>query len=304
MITLLSGGTGTPKLLQGFMEILDPEDISVIVNTAEDRWLSHGYFSPDIDTVVYTLAGMVDDDSWHGIRGDTHHTHDKLLSLGYDEYLRIGDLDRAVHIWRGDEMRREKKLSEITKTHCDMLGVKAHAIPMSDDAVETWIETEEGRMNLHEFWVKHRGRPTVKKVGFRGVRDAIACREALRAIENAEKVIMGPSNPVTSIAPIISIADIRSALVSSKEKVIGVSPLIGGSAFSGPAEKLMEAYGMSVSSFGVADFYKEVLSCFIVDRNETDFKAADGMRILKSDIHLNTLHRKKALADFIMEIQP
>lgn len=304
MITILSGGTGTPKLLQGFMDILDPEEISVIVNTAEDRWLGHGYFSPDIDTVVYTLAGIVDDNSWHGVRGDTHHTHDQLLRLGYDEYLKIGDADRALHIWRGEKMRGEMMLSEITRRHCEILGVKARVIPMSDDPVETWIETDEGKMNLHEFWVKHRGSPSVRSVGFKGIEDARACREAVQAINNAERVIIGPSNPVTSITPILSIAENRNALERRKESVVGVSPLIGGSAFSGPAEKLMDAYGIRVNSFGVADFYRDILSCFIVDTGEPDLKMSSGLRILKNDIRLNTGHRKKALAKFIMEICP
>jgi LPPG:FO 2-phospho-L-lactate transferase len=302
MITVLSGGTGTPKLIQGLLEIVGEEQLSVIVNTAEDQWLSHGYLSPDIDTVVYTIAGVIDDSTWHGIRGDTYHSHEALKTLGSSEYLKIGDRDRALHIWRGERLRAGETLSQVTKAHCKNIGVKANVVPMSDDTVESVIETEERDMSLHEFWVKNKGMPEVKGVRVKGLDNAEACKEAIDAIDEAEKIIVGPSNPVTSIHPIISLQRIRSSLERNRKKVVGVSPLIGSSAFSGPAEKLMRAFGIEVSVGGVAKFYKDLMDRLVVDSSETVEDEPEDVKILKTNIVMDALEKRKALAKFILDV--
>jgi LPPG:FO 2-phospho-L-lactate transferase len=268
MITILSGGTGTPKLIQGMSKIVRGGELSIIVNTAEDHWLAHGFISPDVDTVVYTLAGIVDDTRWHGIKGDTYHTHVELVKLGSSEYLRIGDLDRAIHIWRGELLKKGEKLSRIIERFCQSLKVKASVMPMSDNTVKSIIECKEGEMDLHEFWVKRGGKPKVNGVRYSGLKEAKALHEAVNSIEKAEKVIIGPSNPVTSIYPIIGFEDMREALIKNRAKVIAVSPIIGNNAFSGPAEKMMKAAGIEVSVKGIAGFYKEMISHLIVDRCE------------------------------------
>jgi len=299
MITLLSGGTGTPKLIQGMLRVVKPSELAVVVNTAEDKWLSHGYFSPDIDTVVYTLAGLVDEATWHGIKGDTCRTHEALKMLGGSEYLRIGDRDRATHIWRGEQLRAGKTLSEITRQQCDTFGIEAEVIPMSNDPVETVIDTEAGEMDLHEFWVKNKGEPFVKGVRFKGIERAGACPEAVEAVECADRVIIGPSNPVTSIHPIISLKEMRGVLSKEAGKVVAVSPIVGQSAFSGPAEKLMRAFDIAVSVKGVADFYRGLTSSLVVDTSE---KQGDlnGVNHLKADIVLDSLERRKVLAEFLL----
>ncbi len=185
MIAVLSGGTGTPKLLQGLKEVIQKEDqIAVIANTAEDRWLPHGYFSPDVDTVLYTFANLIDDKLWHGIKGDSFYTHEALLNIGYDEFLKIGDRDRAIHIARG-ELLKSMKLCRAIDVQRQALGVNARVIPMSDDAIETIIKTPRGAMRFHEFWVKNKGKPRVLDVYYRGIEKAHACEKAVRAIEKA-----------------------------------------------------------------------------------------------------------------------
>ncbi|RMF90050.1 MAG: 2-phospho-L-lactate transferase [Methanobacteriota archaeon] len=303
MITLLSGGTGTPKLLQGLARVVAEEDISVIVNTAEDEWLPHGYLSPDVDTVVYTLAGMVDDATWHGRRDDTYHGHEELRRLGSGEYLRIGDLDRALHIWRGEQMKAGMRLSEVTGEHCQRLGVKARVIPMSDAPVETVIETAAGEMGLHEFWVKNRGRPEVTGIRFKGLDVAVACEEAVDAVKGAERIIIGPSNPVTSIHPIVSIGEIGEALRKNRDRIVAVSPIVGGSAFSGPAEKLMKAFGIEVSAAGVADHYSPFVSSLVVDSSEKIAGRVGDVRIIKTNTYLDSLERREALARFLLEME-
>jgi LPPG:FO 2-phospho-L-lactate transferase len=301
MITILSGGTGTPKLIQGMSKIVRGGELSIIVNTAEDHWLAHGFISPDVDTVVYTLAGIVDDTRWHGIKGDTYHTHVELVKLGSSEYLRIGDLDRAIHIWRGELLKKGEKLSRIIERFCQSLKVKASVMPMSDNTVKSIIECKEGEMDLHEFWVKRGGKPKVNGVRYSGLKEAKALHEAVNSIEKAEKVIIGPSNPVTSIYPIIGFEDMREALIKNRAKVIAVSPIIGNNAFSGPAEKMMKAAGIEVSVKGIAGFYKEMISHLIVDRCER----LDSMReieIHKTDILLNNMKKRVALAKYITDI--
>jgi LPPG:FO 2-phospho-L-lactate transferase len=302
MIAILSGGTGTPKLIQGLLEIVGEEQLSVIVNTAEDHWLDHGYISPDIDTVVYTIAGVVDDSTWHGIKGDTYYSHEALKTLGSSEYLKIGDRDRALHIWRGERLRAGETLSQVTKAHCKTIGVKANVGPMSDDTVESAIETIEGDMSLHEFWVKNKGTPEVKGVRFKGLDNAEACKEAIDAIDEAKRIIVGPSNPVTSIYPIISLQGIRKSLERNRKKVVGISPIIGNTAFSGPAEKLMHAFGIEVSVEGVAKFYKDLMDRLVVDSSETVEDEPVDVKILKTNIVMDTREKRKALAKFVMDV--
>jgi len=302
MITVLSGGTGTPKLIQGLLNVSDEKNLSVIVNTAEDHWLAHGYFSPDVDTVVYTFAGIVDDSTWHGIKGDAHMTHDALKSLGSDEYLRIGDRDRATHIWRGELMRAGTRLSKVTELQCKALGVKATVLPMSDNRVETVIETPLGDFDLHEFWVKKQGQPDVTGVRFDSDLDADACSAAAQATRDADRIIIGPSNPVTSIYPIISLPQISSALIENRNKVIAVSPIVGESAFSGPAEKLMRAFGIDVSVSGICEFYRDYAVHLIVDSSEKT-PQVDGVNIHETGIIMNSLDDKTALAEYILGIE-
>lgn len=300
MLVLLSGGTGGPKLLQGLMRVMDASDIVVVVNTAEDSWLSHGFISPDVDTVVYTLADLVDDGVWHGRRDDTFYCHEELVRLGSDEFLRIGDKDRALHIWRGERLKQGSKLSEVTQVHCNKLGVGSRVLPMTDDPVTTNIKTSEGEMGLHEYWVKHRGEPVVESVGYHGIGKAHAAEGVLDVLEDCERIIIGPSNPVTSINPILGIRDIRRVIKKHRTKTISVSPIIGGSAFSGPAEKLMKAQGIKVSIEGITDIYKEYADHLVVDESETSPSEILGVKIHKHVIWLDSLERKTALADFIL----
>lgn len=300
MIVLLSGGTGTPKLLQGLMRLLPQEEISVVVNTAEDVWLPHGYFSPDIDTVLYTLAGMIDDDAWHGIKGDTYHTHEGLLNLGYNEILRIGDRDRATHIHRGMLMRKGLTLSEAIEHLRRALEVDGRVYPMSDDPVETVIRTPEGDMSLHEFWVWKKGIPEVTGIFLRGIEKARGCVGALKAIKKADGVIIGPSNPVSSILPIVSIPDIRQALKARSNRV-AISPIIGDKPVSGPADKFMRALGLESHPRRVAELYKEFLDFFIVDERDKEFEM-EGAELSKTNTVMKSLGDKISLAEFTLQV--
>jgi LPPG:FO 2-phospho-L-lactate transferase len=300
MITLLSGGTGTPKLLQGLLQVVDASEIAIIVNTAEDKWLPHGYFSPDIDTVVYTLAGVIDDTCWHGIKGDTFHTHDRLVHMGFDEYLKIGDMDRATHILRGEMMKKGLPLSRATKAFCQYFGISAKVLPMSDDPVNTVISTPGAQMDLHEYLIKNRGEPEVEGIEFSGIEKARALPEALDCIRRSERVIIGPSNPITSISPILGVNGMREALRKRREECVAVSPIISGKPVSGPADRFLEAWDIEPTSAGVAGLYSDIISSFVVDEKEDLPESSEAVEYLETNTFMRTAEDKRKLAEFLV----
>ncbi len=265
MLTVLSGGTGTPKLLQGLARLVGKGKLSVIVNTAEDVEVSGLNVSPYLDTVMYTLAGVVNEETWYGIRGDTFACHDMLGRLGEPELLRMGDRDRAVNLRRTLELKREKPLSEVTQELCEQLGVRARVLPMSDDRIQTRVDTEAGTLSFHEFWVRRRAADKVRDVSFEGAEEAKPAPGVLEAIKTAKAIIIGPSNPVTSIGPILAIEDIREEIIRNRERVVAVSPILGNSAVSGPAGELMRGLGYRVSPLGVAKIYRGIIGTLVLD---------------------------------------
>jgi LPPG:FO 2-phospho-L-lactate transferase len=266
MITFLSGGTGTPKLLRGMRELLDERDIAVVVNTAEDMWLSGNHLSPDVDTVMYLFAELLDTSKWWGIRDDTYITHDLLARLGIEEFIAVGDRDRAVHVARGEMLRNGMSLTEATAALCKRFNVRAAVLPMTDSEVTTYVQTERGEMHFQEYWVKHRGDVAIEGVVRRYREPPAATPEVLAAIEESDAVVVGPSNPVTSISPILECAGVREAL--REKRVIAVSPFIGDSPVSGPAAALMRAFGKEPSSAGTCSLYEDFIDIFIQDSRD------------------------------------
>ncbi len=267
MITFLSGGTGTPKLLRGFREILPDEEIAVIVNTAEDLWISGNHLSPDVDTLTYLFAGILDTDTWWGIRGDTFVTHHEAEKFGAGEYIAIGDRDRAVHIARGEMLRKGKSLTGATREICRMLGVGAEILPMSDTPVSSMVKTAEGWIHFQEFWIRSKGTIGISAVTRKSESPPVLTPEAVSAIRRSDAVIVGPSNPVTSILPILECRGTREEL--AKKPVIAVSPFIGDRPVSGPAYVLMMAAGMEPGSASTYDLYREFADIFIQDERDT-----------------------------------
>lgn len=253
---VLSGGTGTPKLLVGLKQIIDPGSLTVVVNTAEDIWTSGNLISPDVDTVLYTLAGIADESKWWGIRGDTFHTHDRLKEMGLNELLSLGDLDRATHIFRSELIRRGESLSKATAALAGALGIKQAVIPMSNDPVSTMITTPEGEMHFQEYWVGLKGVPDVRSIRLVGIDQARPSPGFVDALSREDTVLIGPSNPVTSIGPILGLPGVRSMM--EDKHVIAVSPLAGDKPFSGPAARFMRAMGVTADDRGVAELLGHV----------------------------------------------
>ena len=303
MYAVLSGGTGTPKLLQGLCSCLSPEDLFVVVNTGEDTWVSGTYLSPDIDSVLYACAGIIDRERWYGIEGDSFVTHEAMVRLGYRELLRMGDRDRATKLYRTVRLGQGAPLSVVTAELCERLGVAVPVAPMSDDPVTTRIHTEQGELSFHEYWVRDRARPAVTGVAYRGCADAVPCAAVSRALERARAVILGPSNPVTSLGPILSLPGIRSRLEG--RRVIAVSPFRGPGAFSGPADALMRGIGLAPDVGGLADRYAGIADELVIDRADAD-RARElegrGFVVHVTDIGMKDLYTQNRLGEYIRDI--
>ena len=278
MITVLSGGTGTPKLLQGLVRLVDPEDITVVVNTVENGYFSGVYVAPDVDTVIYTLAGIINEDTWYGVKDDTFITHETLSELGCPELLRIGDRDRAFKIQK-TLLLEDHPLHRAVDVQCRALGVRSRVLPMSNQDSDITIVTDEGEMGFHTFLIERGSEPRVLDVRFSEVEPAPG---VIDAVESADLVIIGPSNPVTSIGPIIGTSGVRKALKNSP--VYAVSPFAGDKPFSGPAGKFMRAWGYSASSLGVAEIYRDFLDRLIID--EVDAHLNGEIEKLITDVEI------------------
>ncbi|MDQ1276875.1 MAG: 2-phospho-L-lactate transferase [Euryarchaeota archaeon] len=298
---ILSGGTGTPKLLDGLKEILPPEELTVVVNTAEDLWVSGNLISPDLDTVLYLFSDQIDRKKWWGIEHDTFRTYERMKELGIEESMKLGDMDRATHIIRSNLIRSGTPLTESTLKLASIFGIKANILPMSDDPVSTYIETAEGVMHFQDFWIGKRGEPDVLGVDLRGVSEASISPKVLEALENDDNVLIGPSNPITSIGPIISLPGMKEIL--QKKKVVAVSPIIGNAPVSGPAGKLMPACGLEVSSMGVAEYYQDFLDVFVFDeRDLADEFAFEriGCHAVRADTLMTSTEKSKELAEIVV----
>ncbi|WMW24124.1 2-phospho-L-lactate transferase [Methanolobus sediminis] len=299
---IFSGGTGTPKLLNGLREVYPEEKITVVVNTAEDIWVSGNLITPDIDTVLYLLSGRLDTSKWWGVKDDTYRTHGAMKELGYDEVMMLGDIDRATHIMRSDLIRSGLTLTEATIGLSKSFGVKANVFPMSDDPVSSMINTPEEKMHFQDFWVGKHGEPEVLEVCQEGIEKASISPAVVEALEREDNVLIGPSNPITSIGPIIELPGMRDIL--KEKKVIAVSPIIGTEPVSGPAGKLMTARGIEVSSYGVASYYSDFLDHLIIDeRDPIDVGRFSelGCSVSRTDTLMKTVGISRNLAETVLK---
>ena len=301
MITVLSGGTGTPKLLQGLKEIVDPSDLTIIVNTLENDYFSGVYVSADVDTVLYTMADMINDEFWYGVKGDTFITNERLKELGCPELLRIGDIDRALKIQK-TQLLEKYSLTEAVEIQAKSMGLTSRIIPMSNEDSDIKIITDIGELEFHDFLIKHQTQPEVLAIKFSNVSPS---QGIIESIENSDAVIIGPSNPITSISPILELDGVKDALKNAH--VIAVSPIIGSDSVSGPASKFMKALGIEVSSVGVAYLYEDFLDNLVIDLKDDDKKDEINQIINKVTITntiMNSFEAKKNLAQTIIDSIP
>ena len=305
MLVVLTGGTGGAKLIEGLSHEVDPAELTIICNTADDFVLHGLNISPDLDTIMYTLAGLSDPEQGWGIRGDTFTVLQQLEKLGGDAWFKLGDKDIATHITRTRLLRDGLELSEVTDLLRQQLHIKPRIFPMSNDDIETIVETPEGVISFQEYFVKRRWQPEVRKVLYAGVESSRPVPDALQAIGDAAGIVICPSNPVTSIGPIVAVPGIRDALKQATVPVIGVSPIIGESAISGPAHKLMAVQGMEPSALGVAKGYADFLDRFVIDSEDKALASkleALGIGVVVTAIRMKSLGDKQRLARQVLAL--
>lgn len=297
---VLAGGVGGAKFLQGLTKILRDEKLVVVGNTGDDLVMMGLHISPDLDTLMYTLAGLVDEEKGWGLRNDSFNFLSMMRHYGQETWFKLGDRDLATHILRTRLLDEGLTLSEVTKRLCRTLGVNDLIMPMTDDPVRTKVDTDEGLLDFQEYFVKKKFETKVRGVVFEGSESARPNREVLEAINEARGIILAPSNPIVSIGCMLSIQGIKQAINKSEARKVAISPLIAGRPVRGPADRMLIGLGIAPSVVGVASIYKGLIDTLIIDREDSSFREAVeklGIRAVVVSILMNTLDSKTRLAE-------
>lgn len=304
MIVALAGGVGGAKMAQGLQAALPPGDLTVVVNTADDFDLYGLRICPDLDTVMYTLAGIADPINGWGIAGDTRHALDAIAAYGRDPWFLVGDRDLATHVLRTERLREGAPLSVITDELTGSLGIASRILPMSNDRVATFIDSAEGTLAFQDYFVRRRQSDEVLGVTFVGSARAAATPKAVEAIRTAEAIIIAPSNPIVSIAPILTVPGMRPALAATSAPIVAVSPIVGGQALKGPAAQMLASLGHEVSPLGVARIYADLIDGFVIDEIDLEFAPPIedlGLRVLVTGAVMGDLADRKRLAQEVLD---
>ena len=302
MITILAGGTGSVKLVRGITS--QTNDVTVISNVGDNYWLYGLYICPDIDTIVYGLADLLDYERGWGVKKDTFGFLRQMEILGEESWFRIGDRDAATHLIRTNMLKNGKNLSDITEWMCKRFAIEAKVLPITDNTLETRITSNGEELHLQEFWVKHRGKGPIEGIQYIGADKARPLPSAINAIQDSELVVIAPGNPLTSIGPMINIKGIRKELSKNKRKVVAISPIIGDNAVSGPAGDYMKAAGIEVSAFGVAQMYADVCAKIVIDtKDKAQAKKIESLdlKVFDTKIKMQNKLGEETLAAFILK---
>ncbi len=298
----LAGGVGGAKLALGMSKILSPSELTIVVNTGDDEMFHGLHVSPDVDTVMYTLAGLSNPETGWGITGETFTTLQRLNAYGADTWFNLGDKDLATHIRRTDLLRQGYSLSEVTESLRTALGISHPIVPMSDAPVRTMLTTCIGELAMQTWFVKHRCEPAVSAIRFDGAERAQPAPGFERALRESDAIVFCPSNPFVSVAPILAVPGVRDAIRSFKGLRLAVSPIVGGQAIKGPAAKMMGELGIESSCVGVAKQYQGLCDVFVLDDVDGD-RAGDiealGMSAAVTNTMMITDADKVRLARYI-----
>jgi LPPG:FO 2-phospho-L-lactate transferase len=291
-LTALAGGIGAGKFLRGLVRIVQPEDVTVIVNTGDDVQMHGLHVSPDLDSVTYWLAGVMDRERGWGRRDETFRTTEELGRFDPDHaWFNLGDLDLATHLYRTNLLRAGATLSEATALVARRFGVGPRILPMSDDPVATRVSVmtdgEETDLHFQEYWVKRRAQDEVKAIRYDGVEAAVPGPGVLESIEAADLVVLCPSNPIASLRPILSVPGIGEAVAHRRDAAVGVSPIVGGAPLAGMADRLMPVAGYAVTALGAAECYRGLLAGWVVDHADRELASRIehelGVRVAVTD---------------------
>lgn len=303
-IVVLAGGVGAARFLSGLAPVVGPERLFIVGNTGDDAEIHGLHVSPDLDTVTYALAGLADRKRGWGIEGDTFECLRALERLGGETWFKLGDRDLATHLYRSGRLGQGATLSQVTWEIATALGVRASIVPMSDKPVPTLIETRCGIQEFQRYFVRQRARDAVLGVRFYGIEESRPADGVLKAIQRAAGVVVCPSNPIISIGPILAVPGIREALRETAAPVAAISPIVGGRALKGPADRMMRSMGLRASADQVAELYRDFVDVFVLDR--VDRKLAPkveglGMRAVVTNTIMRGLAQKKALARAVVK---
>ncbi len=286
-VVLLAGGVGGARMAEGLMRALPEGALTVVVNVGDDDTFYGLLVCPDIDTILYTLSDRIDRGQGWGVANDTVNGLNVLRDLGAPVWMKLGDADFGLHIWRNWRMSQGASLSEVTEECATRFGIKARILPATDDPVRTRLMTEKGLLDFQNWFVGERCQPTVREISYAGAEEAAASPRALAAIREADLIVFAPSNPLLSLEPLLSAKALREAVATSHAPRIGVSPLIGGKAVKGPLDKLLADLGQPGGAAGVAARYKGLIDGFLVDSGDVNDIAAieaDGISVHATDI--------------------
>jgi LPPG:FO 2-phospho-L-lactate transferase len=309
-VVALAGGIGAGKFLRGLARAVPPGDVTVVVNTGDDITLYGLHVAPDLDSVTYWLAGVMDRERGWGREGETFRATEQLRELGADgAWFGLGDLDLATHLFRTQLLDAGQTLTKATAAIAERFDVGMRLLPMSDDPVRPHIAAVDGEFNYYAhfqvYWVAQRGRGDVKLIRFEGVDDARPAPGVLEAIAAADAVLLCPSNPVVSIGPILAVPGIRDAVAARRDRVAGVSPIVGGAPVRGMADRLMPAAGLEVTAAGAAEAYRGLLSGWVIDEADRDLAPAieaAGTRVTVTDTIMDDDGKAEKLARAALDL--
>ena len=303
-VVLLAGGVGGSKLANGLAQILPPENLFIIANTADDFEHLGLCISPDLDTIMYALAGVNNPQTGWGREGETWQVMAAVGELEGPTWFNLGDKDLAVHLLRTGWRRQGYPLSWVTAQLCRRFGIEQTLMPMTDSPVQTVLHTDRGRLAFQEYFVQRRCEPAVRRIEFEGVEAADIGRDILSALRLADLIVLAPSNPLLSLDPILALPGLARIIAAAAAPVIAVTPIIGGQAVKGPAAKLMRELGLEVSPAGVAEHFKDLIDAFVLDNADRLFRyriEALGARTLCTEALMPTLQEQARLARAVVE---
>ncbi len=298
-VVVLAGGVGGAKMVNGLAQRITPENLFIIANTADDFEHLGLYISPDLDTLMYTLANLNNPETGWGREGESWRTLEALAELGGPTWFKLGDKDLATHLLRTQWKRSGYPLTWITAQLCRRLRIGPTLVPMTDSPVRTIVHTDQGKLSFQEYFARRQSQPIVQKIEFQGADEAESNRDISNAIRMADLIVFAPSNPWLSLDPILALPGMRRILTASQTTKIAVSPIIGGQAVKGPAAKIMSELNMEVSPFGVAHYLKDLLTGFVFDNVDDIHQeriAGLGLNTLMTDTLMKSVEDQARLA--------
>jgi LPPG:FO 2-phospho-L-lactate transferase len=298
-VTVLAGGVGAARFLEGLVQVMPQEDITAISNVGDDEDFFGLRVSPDIDIVIYTLAGAVDAEKGWGLTGETFHALDALKRFGYETWFNLGDGDLATLAHRTKMLHEGASLSDATRSIAQAFGLQLKMLPVTDARVRTIVETDAGALPFQEYFVKRRTEDEVRSVRFDGIDIARPAAGVIEALLTADAIIVAPSNPVVSIGPVLAVRGVRDALNQTTARVVGISPIVGGKTIKGPADRMMASLGIEPSAAGVARAYADFLEALVIDEEDRELAPeveAAGVRAVVEQTIMRGPGEKRSLA--------